>query len=193
MMDSSTLTLTEPAQKTESHEKVKKLSSHPLSALVSGNEHQADFLYIGNNTGTCQMHLWDSGRAESRLLTPDKEPVAGQVSLHASRPLVVFGKDQGGNQDYSIFILDYSTNKIEQITRKPLGRVFHIFWISDDEWVVVGHDKDTVYARVLSRDGSIRDVYTTDKQILTADYDEKRKMLALSVGRGESTHLAVID
>ncbi len=73
-----------------------------------------------------------------------------------------------------------------------MGRIFYIFWLDDDRWVVVGHDKETVYARMLLKDGTTKDLYTTDKQILGADYDEERRQLVISVGR-EDAKLAIID
>jgi len=87
--------------------------------------------------------------------------------------------------------LDYSKNVLEKITG-PIGRIFYTFWISDDEWLVVGHEKETVYAKSLLRDGTMKDLYTTNEQILGAAYDGQRNVLTFSVGR-EAAKLVIID
>jgi len=57
---------------------------------------------------------------------------------------------------------------------------------------VVGHDKETVYAKSLLRDGTMKDLYTTNEQILGAAYDGQRNLLTFSVGR-EAAKLVIID
>jgi len=87
--------------------------------------------------------------------------------------------------------LDYSKNVLQKITG-PIGRIFYTFWVNDDEWLVVGHDKETVYAKSLLRDGTMKDLYTTNEQILGAAYDGQRNLLTFSVGR-EAAKLVIID
>src|SRR5206468_9939010 len=84
--------------------------------------------------------------------------------------------DKGGDVNYELYTLDYSKNVLEKITG-PIGRIFYTFWISDDEWLVVGHEKETVYAKSLLRDGTMKDLYTTNEQILGAAYDGQRNVL----------------
>src|SRR6266699_2103241 len=103
----------------------------------------------------------------------------------------MFPQEQGGNVNYELYTLDYSKNVLEKITG-PIGRILYTFWVNDDEWLVVGHDKETVYAKSLLRDGTMKDLYTTNEQILGAAYDGQRNLLTFSVGR-EAAKLVIID
>ncbi len=92
--------------------------------------------------------------------------------------------------DYELYTLDYSKNVLQKIT-EPIGRIFYTFWVDDDKWVVVGHNKQNAYAKSLLRDGTTEDLYTTSEQILGAAYDSQRHLLSISVGR-EAAKLAII-
>ncbi len=141
------------------------------------------------------LYRLDPRDGTDQLLTPGDEPVfalQGSASLHASKPLVIFGKDKGGDSNYAVFLLDYSRGNLKQL-RGPMGRLFYVFWETDESWLVVGHDQETVYARRLDASGKIEDLYTTKEQILGAAYDDKRRLLALTVGRGEQAQIAVMD
>jgi len=173
---------------------VSSLHSHPLFYFLGGNRQRSDFLYVSTKTGLPLLYRWDNSLEEGQLLTLGDEPVfpyAGAAALHPSKPLVIFPKDKGGDINYELYILDYSKNVLEKITG-PIGRIFYTFWVSDDEWIVVGHDKETVYARSLLRDGTTKDLYTTNEQILGAAYDSQRNLLTFSVGR-EAAKLVIID
>ena len=111
--------------------------------------------------------------------------------MHPSKPFVIFPKDKGGDVNYELYSLDYSTAVLQKITG-PIGRIFYTFWVNDDEWIVVGHNKQTVYVKSLLRDGTMKDLYTTDEQILGAAYDSQRNLLTFSVGR-EAAKLAIMN
>jgi pimeloyl-ACP methyl ester carboxylesterase len=173
---------------------VNSLHSQPLFYFLGGDRERSDFIYTSTETGLPLLHLWEDEFGKGRLLTPGDEPIfpiGGAAAIHPSKPLVVFPKDKGGNGDYQVYFLDYSRNDLRRIT-EPIGRLFYTFWVKDDNWVIVGHDQRTVYARLLFQDGKTQDLYTTDQQILGAAYDRWRGLLAISVGR-ESAKLAVID
>ena len=173
---------------------VSSLHSYPLYYFVGGNRNRSDFLYVSTETGLPLLYRWDDKLEKGRLLTPGDEsiyPYAGAAAIHPSKPLVIFPKDKGGNADYELYSLDYSTNVLQKIT-EPIGRIFYTFWVNDDRWVVVGHNKQNVFAKSLYRDGTMEDLYTTSEQILGAAYDGQRNLLAFSVGR-EAAKLAIID
>ncbi len=170
------------------------LHSYPLFYYIGGSLQRSDFLYVSTESYLPLLYLWEEDQGKGRLLTPGEEPVfpiASAAALHPSRPVVVFPKDKGGNADYEIYRLDYSNNDLQRITG-PVGRIFYSFWVDDNNWIIVGHDKETVYARSLTQDGNAKDLYTTDQQILGAAYDNQRSLLALSIGR-EAAKLAIID
>jgi len=173
---------------------VSSLHSHPLYYFVGGNRQRSDFLYVSTETGLPLLYRWDDKLEAGQLLTPGDEPIfpyAGAASIHPSKPLVIFPKDKGGNVDYELYTLDYSKNDLQKITG-PIGRIFFTFWVSDDKWIVVGHNMQNSYAKSLLRDGTTADLYTTSEQILGAAYDNQRSLLASSVGR-EAAKLAIID
>lgn len=174
---------------------VSTLHSYPLFYFIGGNRHRPEFFYVSTESGLPLLYLWqEEDLGKGKLLTPGDEPVAfffGAAALHTSRPLVVFPKDKNGNSDYDVYVVDYSSNDLRRITG-PMGRILYTFWAREDSWVVVGHDKKTVYARLLFQDGATQDLFTTDEQILGAAYDDQRNLLAFTVGR-ESAKLAVLD
>jgi acetyl esterase/lipase len=173
---------------------VSSLHSYPLFYFLGGNRHRSDFLYVSTEMGLPLLYRWDDKLEKGQLLTPGDEsvfPYASAAAIHPSKPHVIYPKDKGGNVDYELYSLDYSNNVIQKIT-EPIGRILYTFWVNDDKWIVVGHNKQTVYAKSLSRDGTTEDLYTTSEQILGAAHDNKRNLLAISVGR-EAAKLAIID
>src|SRR3989475_7056258 len=151
---------------------VSSLHSHPLFYFLGGNRQRSDFLYVSTKTGLPLLYRWDNSLEEGQLLTLGDEPVfpyAGAAALHPSKPLVIFPKDKGGDINYELYILDYSKNVLEKITG-PIGRIFYTFWVSDDEWIVVGHDKETVYANSLfsrwNNEGSLHDKRTYPRRCI---------------------------
>jgi len=173
---------------------VSALHSHPLFYFLGGNRQRSDFLYVSTETGIPLLYRWDNNLEQGQLLTPGDEPVlpyAGAAAIHPSKSLVVFPKDNGGDINYELFTLDYSKGVLQKITG-PIGRIFYTFWVNDDEWIVVGHDKQNVYAKSLFRDGRIEDLYITNEQILGAAYDSQRSLLTFAVGR-EAAKLAIMD
>jgi hypothetical protein len=97
------------------------------------------------------LYRWNNDLGAGQLLTPGDEPIfpyAGAAAIHPSKPLVIFPKDRGGDVNYELYTLDYSKNVLEKITG-PIGRIFYTFWVNDYEWLVVGHDKETVYVKSL--------------------------------------------
>jgi hypothetical protein len=130
---------------------------------------------------------------EGQLLTPGDEPIFpydGAAAIHPSKPFVIFPKDKGGDVNYELYTLDYSKDVLEKITG-PIGRIFYTFWVNDGEWIVVGHNQQTVYAKSLYRDGTMKDLFTTNEQILGAAFDSQRNLLTFSVGR-EAAKLMII-
>ena len=161
---------------------------------MGGNRQRSDFLYVSTETGLPLLYRWDSDLERGQLLTPGDDPIFpyyGAAALHPSKPLVIFPKDKGGDVNYELYTLDYSKKDLQKITR-PIGRIFYTFWVNDDEWIVVGHNLQTVYVKSLLRDGTMKDLYTTNEQILGAAYDSQRNLIAFSVGR-EAAKLAIID
>jgi dipeptidyl aminopeptidase/acylaminoacyl peptidase len=155
---------------------------------------RSEFIYASTESGLPLLYLWEEKFGKGRLLTPGDEPVFppfGSAALHPSKPLVVFPRDKGGNSDYELYVADYSKNSLRRIT-EPMGRILYTFWDRDDNWIVVGHDKQSVYARSVVQDGSKRDLYLTDEQMLGAAYDDQRNLLVISIGR-ESARLAIMD
>lgn len=173
---------------------VRSLHSYPLYYFLGGNRQRSDFLFVSTETGLPLLYRWDNDLEKGRLLTPGEEPVfpyAGAAALHPSGPLVIFPRDRGGDVNYALYTLDYSENILQQITQ-PIGRIFYTFWVNDDEWIVVGHNQQSVYVKSLVRDGTMKDLYTTNEQILGAAYDAQRNFLIFSVGR-EGARLAIMD
>ena len=178
-------------EESEYLEMVTSLYSIPFTIAISGNVHRPDFLYTDTRTGVPLLYRWDKG--ESQCITPGNEPVMGRAALHNAKPWIVFAKDVGGTEDYAIYFADYSLNKTTQITKGTIGRLTELFWASDSTWVVIGCDKQEYYVTILSRDGSRKNVFTTDQQITAAAYDDQRRLVAAAVGRGPGTKLAIID
>jgi pimeloyl-ACP methyl ester carboxylesterase len=171
-------------------EMVTSMYSMPLTVDVKGNIHRSDFVYIDIRTGIPLWYLWDSGKSE--CITPGNEPIKGLIALHDEKHWVVFTKDVGGTENYAVYFLDYSTKEMSQIT-DTIGRINGIFWDTDDTWIVTGCDLTEYYIKVVSRNGDMRTLFSTDQQILIADYDKKRTLVAAAVGRGPGTKIGIID
>ncbi len=173
---------------------VSSLHSYPLFYFLGGNRQRSDFIYASTESGLPMLYLWEEKLGKGKLLTPGDEPVLppfGAAALHPTKPFVIFPRDKGGNSEYEIFTLDYSKNILRHLAG-PMGRVLYAFWGKDDSCILVGHDKKAVYARALLQDGTMKDLYTTDEQVLGAAYDNQRNRLVISVGR-DSAKLAIID
>lgn len=168
---------------------IQSLYSIPFIGGVSGNAHRSDFLYLDTRTGVPLLYRWDGN---PHVLTPSDEPVMGLAALHDTKPWVVFSKDVGGNEDYTLYVADYSTGKTTQVTKGAIGRLAGLFWASDDV-IVVGCDKKEYYIRLYSLDGSSTSLYTTDQQIVSSDYDYHRKVVVAAVGRGPGTKIGIVD
>ncbi len=171
-------------EESEYYRTVASLFSVPLIGQVSGNRLRSDFVYLDTRTGAPMLYHWDG---ESRVLTP--EPVTGSAVLHPSYPWVAFAKDEKGTENYALYLLDYSKNEKKKIS-DPMGRLYGLFWASD-QLIVFGCDQKEYYIKRVSLDGSAQPIYVTDQQILTADYTNG--FLAASVGRGPGTKIAVIE
>lgn len=167
---------------------VESLYKTPSFLRIAGNGSQSKIVYISTKTGTPSLYLWNNGK--SQPLTPENESVTGLAALHDTKPWVVFGKNEGGPQQFSLHVCDYTARCIYQITEN-IGRITGLFWGSDDEWVVTGCDTQ-YYVRVYSRD-KVTPLFTTKEHIGAADYDSKRKVVAAAVGRGPGTTLGLID
>src|SRR5438876_9387521 len=133
---------------------VSSLHSHPLFYFLGGNRQRSYFLYVSTKTGLPLLYRWDNNLEKGQLLTPGDEhifPSAGAAAIHPSKPLVIFPKDKGGDVNYELYTLDYSINVLEKSTG-PIVRIFYSLWVSDDERLVVGHGKATMYvtARLLA-------------------------------------------
>jgi dipeptidyl aminopeptidase/acylaminoacyl peptidase len=166
---------------------IQSLYSIPFIGGICGNAHRSEFLYLDTRTGVPLLYLWDGN---SHVLTPGDEPVAGPAALHNTNPWVVFSKDVGGSEDYTLYFVDYTTKKTTQITETPIGRLAGLFWASDDI-IVVGCDKKEYYIRLYSLDGSSTSLYTTDQQILSSDYDYHRNVVVAAVGRGPGSKIGI--
>src|SRR5947209_18253587 len=123
------------------HDMVSSLYSHPLFLGLAGNRYRSDFIYLSNQTGVPLLYRWDPVADKSHLLTPGEEtvfPIFGGMALpfDLSTPKAVFAKDRAGDQNYNIYVVDYSQNTIDKITKDPLGQVLYIFWAADDKWIV---------------------------------------------------------
>ena len=171
-------------------EMITSMYSIPLTIDVKGNIHRSDFVYLDIRTGVPLWYLWDSGKSE--CITPGNEPIKGLIALHDENPWVVFTKDVGGTEDYAVYFLDYSTKEMSQLT-DTIGRINGIFWDTDDTWIVVGCDLNEYFIKVVSRNGDMRTLFSTDQQILIADYDKKRTLVVAAVGRGPGTKIGIID
>ena len=177
---------------------VSSLFSHPMIYDVWGNLQRNDFLYISDKTGVPLLyHCQDMG-TQGEVITPGNEPFLtpayhGNVAFNWSKSLVALAKDQGGSLDFAICLLDYSSGTLQQITKGTMGRVRNVFWADNDRWIVVGNDKNTVYARTVLGDGSIENLYNTQDQISGAAYDRVRGFLVVSVGRGRGAKIGIID
>src|SRR5205807_1429316 len=139
-------------------------------------------------TGLPLLYRWDDKLDGGQLLTPGDEPIfpyAGAAAIHPSKPLVIFPKDKGGDVNYELYTLDYSKNVLEKITG-PIGRIFYTFWISDDEWLVVGHEKETVYVKSLAMGSGGR-----DSPILSPSVYPERGFLAYSIDQRTHQELVV--
>ncbi|MBA3532908.1 MAG: S9 family peptidase [Ardenticatenales bacterium] len=171
---------------------IKRLFEVPMMVGTSGHPARSDFLYFSNETGIPLLYHWDPARQETRLLTPGTEPIMSKTCLHPTEPRAIFLKDSGGNMDFALYQVDFEGNQ-ERLMPGTLGFVLHLYWATDGDWLLGGHDHGQAYLRRLSPDGTLRDLFTSEKQIMTSAYDPQRELLVASVGRGAGTRLVLVD
>src|SRR5438445_12635690 len=110
----------------EYYDMISSLYSYPLYLGLSGNRYRSDFIYLSNQTGVPLLYRWDPITKKSHVLTPGEETVfpifAGmQPPFIPSTHRPVFAKEKPGNLNYNICFVDYSHNKIDRITKDPVG------------------------------------------------------------------------
>ncbi len=171
---------------------VTSLYSIPLILSVAGCRERANFVYCSNQSGTPLLYRRDLSAATTQLVTPEGIPLTGPFVLHAAGSAFVFAQDTEGDEEYVLHHGDFNGTS-RRIPSRSLGRVMHLFWATDDSWIVVGNDQHSAYVRLVMEDGSTRDLFTTDQQLLTAAYDDRRNLVVVSVGRGAATRLAIVD
>ncbi|MGD2250425.1 MAG: alpha/beta fold hydrolase [Candidatus Methanofastidiosia archaeon] len=169
---------------------VQSLYNIPLIGGITGSVTQSDFIYTSTETGIPLLYCWHNGKKE--IISPPDEPVMGSRKLHGKSPRAIYAKDTSGDENYYLYVTDYSKHSIQKITEEPIGRLSKLFWYSDTEWIVIGCDKQEYYIKVISQDGQ-NSLYSTHEQIMAADYDDTRQVLVVAVGRGAGTKLALIN
>ena len=172
---------------------VEQLMSYPFTFPAAGHRGRSDYVYMSDRTGEPALFYRDEAAGVDKQITPDGMAVMGPAALHPSHPMLASARDEGGNEDYAIYVIDLVSAEAQRITNGGVGRVNALYWADNASWVLVGNDADTVFVRHLDHDGTLRDVFTTDEHMLTAAYDPSRGLLAVSVGRGPGTRLALMD
>jgi dipeptidyl aminopeptidase/acylaminoacyl peptidase len=175
--------------KSEYYQMVNALQRVPIIRYVVGNVYRSDFLFVDDRTGVPLLYRWDAGQIQ--VITPGDEPVTGFAALHKEKPYIVFTNDVGGAGNFTVYFCDYSTNKITEIADN-MGIIRNIFWIGDDTWLVMGFDKKENFIKKVSR-SNCTPLFTTDKLILPATYDDNQKVVAAQVGRGPGSNIVVVD
>ncbi|MBU6999559.1 MAG: S9 family peptidase [Theionarchaea archaeon] len=175
----------------EYYNMVESLWSVPRISNVAGTRTRTEFLFTDTRSGVPMLYLWDKG--ECLPVLPDNNPVTGLCALHHVNPWVVFGRDEKGNEDFTVYVVDYETHEMDRATEEGIGRLTELFWVSDDEWLVIGCNDQEYFISLLQRDGTRSNLYTTDAQIMVADYDDSRELVVAAVGRGPGSRIALMN
>ncbi|MBU7022720.1 MAG: S9 family peptidase [Theionarchaea archaeon] len=170
---------------------VQSLWSVPYILDITGTRTRSEFLYADMRTGAPLLYVWDKG--ECLTVAPDNNPITGLSALHSTEPLVAFARDEKGNEDFAVYVVDYTTHEMNKVTEGGIGRLTGLFWISDNEWLVIGCDSQGCFITLLHRDGTRHNLYTTDEQIVAADYDDKRELVVAAIGRGPGSRIALMN
>ncbi|MBU7038367.1 MAG: S9 family peptidase [Theionarchaea archaeon] len=178
-------------EESEYFDMVKSLWSVPRVSNVVGARTRTEFLYTDTRSGVPSLYVWNSG--ECVAVSRDSNPVTGLYALHNVKPWVVFARDEKGNENFSVYVVDYETREVDRITQGGIGRLTELFWVSDDEWLVIGCNDQEYFITLLHRDGTRCNLYATDEQIVTADYDDRRELVVASVGRGPGSRIALMN
>ena len=107
--------------------------SHRGAGRFNGFWAGGDSLVLNHRAGnTGQIHLWQPGEP-IRQLTRQDEPVA-EILCHPSREQLVFSRDQGGDEQFHLFLLrgergdtvpiSSSKSKHGNLVGSPCGRYF---------------------------------------------------------------------
>ncbi|MFN2114166.1 MAG: S9 family peptidase [Anaerolineae bacterium] len=173
--------------------KTRELFDTAFYAIASGQPSRADFAYFSSESGVPSLYIWDPREETGHAVTPGDEPVLGAAALHPRKPWLAFAKDAGGNESYTVHMVDLAEQELSQITSEPLGRIGDLHWTRDEELIAVGNDTDSVYVRRIGLDGQIEELFSSKEQILSSDYDMASGTIIAAVGRGAGTRLAVIE
>ncbi len=173
------------------YEKLTPFFKTPIIGGLVGLPQRNDFLYVSTEEKGLRLLYRRSATSDPQKLL-DK-PLSGILALHDKKDLLVYKKDEDGNENYNIFQLDFSNNgKTTQITKEPIGSVAEVYWVDNETLVVVGFNEEHYYVRTLNMKGEMVEVFTTAEQVLNSHYDRKNKLIAAAVER-RYTKIAIID
>ncbi|NHJ32034.1 MAG: hypothetical protein FK732_04145, partial [Asgard group archaeon] len=86
------------------NEKLTPFFKTPVIGGLVGLTQRNDFLYVTTEEkGIPLLYRWSATSGAQKLL--DK-PLRGILALHDKKDLLVYKKDEGGNENYNIFLLD---------------------------------------------------------------------------------------
>jgi dipeptidyl aminopeptidase/acylaminoacyl peptidase len=170
---------------------VQSLWSVPYILDVAGTRTRSEFLYTDTKIGIPLLYVWNKG--ECLTVAPDNNPITGLSALHSAEPLVAFARDEKGNEDFAVYVVNYTTHEMKKVTEGGIGRLMGLFWVSNNEWLVIGCDSRRYFITLLNKEGTCFNLYTTDRQIVAADYDDKRELVVAAVGRGPGSKIALMN
>ncbi|MCP4602617.1 MAG: hypothetical protein GY847_19230, partial [Proteobacteria bacterium] len=163
---------------------------------VRGHSNRADFLYLSDEPGFLTLYRWDPVKQEGERILSDDEPVTdspinGDFAMHPCAPWAIYTQDTKGDQNCTLYVLDYSTGEKTELARS-IGRVDFLVPYGDEAVIVVAGTLEGRRVIELTYKGKVRELFKTDQQILSVAVSEKHGLVVIPVGR-KTTELVVID
>ncbi|MFW9923946.1 MAG: prolyl oligopeptidase family serine peptidase [Candidatus Thorarchaeota archaeon] len=162
---------------------MKKMLLFPKYTKISGNIKRKDFVFVSTEHKGLPF-LFHYSSEKGKELISDEMPISGPCALHPEKNMIVFLCDKDANEDYFLYVLDFSHKPIvKQVVKEPLGNINYLFWLDDESFLVIGFNQESYFIQIIGMSGSIETIYTTDLQILGASFYREGKIIAITQDR----------
>ena len=109
--------------------------------LVSWKGDKVGFYW--DKTGRIELYVMDLATKDVRQVSHGEVPRAMRTGFTWSRDdrFVVFGKDDGGNEQHDLYAIEIETGKVTRLTNDPAAEEHAIQFSPDGVWLTVGTNK----------------------------------------------------
>lgn len=140
-------------------------------------------------TETYQLYLLNTDRAtdEYQQLTFAKDPIMFGFELSNSGRWLAYPREEGGTEDYKIFLMDLEQSKPEELslTPEPIGRIMGLEWFPDEKNLLITvSEKKFNAVKILNIDSQEFTTIFESERLIEPRLSRTGKNVAISVNQG---------